>query len=339
MADKISFYGLSGSGKSCYIFAMSQALSQGVPFNDGELLTVITPDPRQMLRLYKAFEKMMNGKWPDGNVESVRYNFNVRKALNLLMELDITDFRGGLLDSTDEDDEEEQEKLFESYRNSSVLLFFIGADKTKAAMQGNPEARFNIQYLNTLYEGYLELSEESRKTPIMVVLTKSDMLSDDEKRSAIDFLKNQMRGMFGAGTGITAGITAVTLGSNLTNEGGELEGELHINPTAGNLNIPILFSLFHVIAEKIENTIGVINDTESALSASKKDLNHELSRSAFARFFVNNEASIKNRINSYTSEIGQNRDLLLRLNTTMSGIKSYLLNGSELYINGQRITQ
>lgn len=339
MADKISFYGLSGSGKSCYIFAMSQALSQGVPFNDGELLTVITPDPRQMLRLYKAFEKMMNGKWPDGNVESVKYNFNVRKALNLLMELDITDFRGGLLDSTEEDDEEEQKKLFESYRNSSVLLFFIGADKTKAAMQGDPEARFNIQYLNTLYEGYLGLSEESRKTPVMVVLTKSDMLSNVEKESAIDFLKNQMRGMFGAGTGITAGITAVTLGSNLTNEGGELEGELNINPTAGNLNIPILFSLFHVMAQKIEKTIGVINDTESALNASKRDLSHELSRSTIARFFVNNEASIRNRINSHTSEIGQNRDLLLKLNATMSGIKSYLLNGAELYINGKRITQ
>ena len=148
MTDKISLYGLSGSGKSCFIFAMSQALSQGLPFRNGELLTVITPDPRQMLRLYKAYEKMVNGIWPDGNVESVNYNFHIRKALNLLMSLDITDFRGGLLDSMDEDDKEEQDKLFRSYVGSSVLLFFIGADKVKAAMNGDFGARCIVDILS-----------------------------------------------------------------------------------------------------------------------------------------------------------------------------------------------
>jgi hypothetical protein len=313
MADKISFYGLSGSGKSCYIFAMSQALSQGIPFNDGELLTVITPQPRQMLRLYKAYDKMVNGHWPEGNVESVNYNFNVRKALDLLMTLDITDFRGGLLDSTDEDDEEEQKMLFDSYNDSSVLLFFIGADRTKAAMSGDFDARFNIQFFNSLYERYLDNAETNKKTPVMVVLTKSDMLTETEKKSAIAFLKDQMRVLFGVGTGITAGITAVTLGSNLSNEGGELEGQLNIKPTAGNLNIPILFSLFHVMAKKIEATIGAIDVSESDLSSSQKALSHELSRNAFSRFFVNNESTIRNKINSNKSLIEQNKKDLLRI--------------------------
>lgn len=339
MSDKISLYGLGGSGKSCYIFAMSQALSQGVPFSDGEMLTVMTPDPRQMLRLYKAYEKMTQGYWPAGNVESVDYTFDIRKPLDLLMTLDITDYRGGLLDSIDEDDQEEQEELLQSYQDSSVLLFFIGADKVKAAMHGDMGARFNIQYLNTLYGSYLGSSYDAKKTPVMVVLTKSDMLSNSEINSALAFLKDQMRMMFGAGTGITSGITAVTLGANLTNEGGELEGQLNIKPTAGNLNIPILFSLFHVMAQKIENTIGTIQGNESALSSANRDLARELSRSAFSRFFVNNESSIKSRINSQTTAIGENKELLLKLNSTMAGIKEYLLKGSELYINGKRILQ
>lgn len=129
MAEKISFYGLSGSGKSCFIFAMSQALSQGIQLSDEQLLQVITPDPRQMLRLYKAYEKMVNGSWPAGTDVSVTYNFNVRKALDLLMSIEITDFRGGLLDSLEEDDQEEQEKLFKSYKDSSVLLFFLELTK------------------------------------------------------------------------------------------------------------------------------------------------------------------------------------------------------------------
>lgn len=337
MTDKVSLYGLSGSGKSCFIFAMSQALSQGLPFRNGELLTVITPDPRQMLRLYKAYEKMVNGIWPDGNVESVNYNFHIRKALNLLMSLDITDFRGGLLDSMDEDDTEEQEKLFKSYVGSSVLLFFIGADKVKAAMSGDFGARFNIQYLNTLYNGYLGQSADAPKTPVMVVLTKSDILNNSEIPQAIDFLKSQMAMMFSKGTQITAGITAVTLGKNLSNEGGELEGELNIKPTAGNLNIPILFSLFHVMAKKIETSMGNISYEESALSSSKRDLSHELSRSSFSRFFVDNESSIRSRISQHSSAIGKEKELLLELNNTMSQIKDYLLKGADIYINGEKV--
>lgn len=56
--------------------------------------------------------------------------------------------------------------------------------------------------------------------------------------------------LFGRGTNLTTGITAVSLGKNLTNEGGVLEGELDIRATAGNLSIPILFSLYHVMGQK-----------------------------------------------------------------------------------------
>lgn len=125
MADKISFYGLSGAGKSCFIFAMSQALSQGILFSDGELMTVITPDPRQMLKLYKAYEKMVNGSWPQGTDTSVTYNFNVRKALELIMSVDITDFRGGLLDSIEEDDEEEQKNYLIHTMNQALYFFSL----------------------------------------------------------------------------------------------------------------------------------------------------------------------------------------------------------------------
>lgn len=337
MADKISFYGLSGSGKSCFIFAMSQALSQGIQFSDGELMTVITPDPRQMLKLYKAYEKMVNGYWPQGTDISVTYNFNVRKALELMMSVDITDFRGGLLDSIEEDDEEEQKKLFDSYNESSTLLFFFGADKVKAAMNGDMLARFNFQHFNALYENYLTTSSNGKDTPVMVVLSKADMLTDDEKVQAFKFIKDQMRQLFGKGTNRTVGLTAVSLGKNLTNDGGELEGELDIRATSGNLSIPILFSLFHLMANRIEQTVGRISNSESALRSSKNALSKELSRNAFIRFFNNNETSIRSQINNHSTVIGKEKELLNRMNSSMAAIKSYLLSGAEIYINGERI--
>ena len=337
MADKISFYGLSGSGKSCFIFAMSQALSQGIQLSDGELLTVITPDPRQMLRLYKAYEKMLNGYWPASSERSLTYNFNVRKALELLMSIEIMDFRGGLLDSDNDDDIEEQDKLFESYKDSGVLLFFFGADKVKAAMQGDMLARFNFQHFNTLYDNYLSTSPNGRKTPVMVIISKADMLSDNECTQAFVFVKDQMRQLFGKGTNLTVGLAAVSLGRNLINDGGELEGELDIRATAGNLSIPVLFSLFHIMAQRIEKTIGSIASTEGDLRTSKNALGQELSRSAFSRFFGNNENEIRRRINSHNVALGEEKNLLLKLNSSMTAIKNFLLQGTELYINGNRI--
>lgn len=84
MAEKISLYGLSRSGKSCFIYAMSQALSQGIELADGEIMNVITPDPRQMLRLYNAYDGMINGSWPKGTDKSFVYNLkSARRADNV----------------------------------------------------------------------------------------------------------------------------------------------------------------------------------------------------------------------------------------------------------------
>jgi hypothetical protein len=336
MADKISFYGLSGSGKSCFIFAMSQALSQGIKFSDGELMTVITPNPRQMIRLYKAYEQMVNGSWPLGNNSSVTYNFNVRKALELLMDIEIKDYRGGLLDSDDDDDLQEQDELIKSFEDSKALLFFFGADKVKAAMNGDVSAHFNFIQFNALYNNYLQ-TENARETPVMVVISKSDMLSPVELVEAKNFVKKQMQQLFAKGTNLTAGITAVSLGKNLTNVKGELEGELDIRATAGNLSIPILFALYHVMGLRIEKAVNNVHSWENNISSSRVALGKELSRNSFVRFFVDNEASIRQRIASQTTGLQKEKDLLLKLNSSMSAIKSYLMTGAELYYNGEKI--
>lgn len=331
--DKISFYGLSRSGKSCYIFAMAQALSQGIRFPDGQILTVKTPDPRQMLKLFKAYETMKNGLWPAGNIETHNYNFNVRKALENLMSFELSDFRGGLLDTMDDDELAEQQKLFDSYRGSSVLLFFLGADTIKAAMQGDFEANFKIEYLNTLYGNYLDSAKDT-KTPVMIVITKSDMLSDAEIRTAKDFVKIKMQEMFGAGTQIIAAITAVTLGKNLSNDCGELEGELIIGPTAGNIHIPVLFSLYCVMAKQLDKATSNLSDAQQSYRSAQHALSQELQRNAFVRFFDDNEASIRRKINNANQLISSEKEKMARIGATMAMIKEYLLAGAEIYFNG-----
>ena len=338
MSDKISIYGLSGSGKSCFIFAMSQALSQGVEFSNGELMTVITQDPRQMVRLYKAYDKMVNGYWPAGNTQSITYNFDVRKALEMMLEIEITDYRGGLLDSDDDDDLEEQAELYKSFNDSRALLFFFGADKIIKALEGDVYARFNFQHFNALYAQYLNSSSNAIKTPVLFVISKADLLTPEKLAKAKLFVKDQMKQFFAKGTNLTVGITAVSLGKNLSNYKGELEGELDIRPTAGNLSIPVLFALYNLMAERIESTIGSLNSAQSSLSNAKSALGHELSRSAFVRFFDNNESSIRSRITSSSNAIASSKNLLSKLESSMSAIKSLLLSGAEIYFNGSRLS-
>ena len=335
--EKVSLYGLSGSGKSCYIFAMAQALSQGVRFNDGQILTVRCPEPRQMAKLHKAYQQLVDGVWPAGNIESVDYRFNCRLALSKSMDFEIKDYRGGLLNS-DEDEEDiidEQSALFESFTGSNVLLFFIGADRIKEALNGDYNSVANLDFMNTLYERYLDDTHDA-KTPVMLVITKSDLLSDDEKVRAKRFVMNMFQSLFSTGTNLTSAITLVTLGKNLSNIGGELEGELVIGPTAGNIQIPILYSLFCVISNQIEQSTGSLQTAQGSYSSARNALRREIDRDAFARFFDSNEQAIRNRISSANNIIEQEKVRLSKLSETLSRIKPLLLKGAEVYINGIR---
>lgn len=334
--EKVSFYGLGGSGKSCYIYAMTQALSGGIRFNDGQIMTVRCPEPRQLAKLHKSFQQMINGSWPAGNVESVDYRFCCRLALSKQMEFEIKDYRGGLLSEYEEDDDDseiERKKVFDSFKGSNVLLFFIGSDIVKLAMKNNPDSVFSLEMLNALYENYREETNDA-KTPVMLVLTKSDLLSDSEKMDAKDYLMNTFKSFFGAGTDLTAAMTMVTLGRNLSNIDGELEGELIINASAGNIQIPVLYSLFCVISERIEEATGKLASAQGTYYSAQNALSKELTRSAFARFFDSNEKSIRERISSANNLIEKEKDNLAMLSDTLSRIKPLLLSGADIYING-----
>lgn len=168
----------------------------------------------------------------------------------------------------------------------------------------------------------------------MIVISKSDLLSEVEKIQAKKLVLEALQSMFGTGTNLTAAITMVTLGRNLKNDQGELEGELIIGPTQGNIHIPILYSLFCVISNRIEESIGKLNSAQQSYASAKNAMNQEMNRSAFARFFSSNEKNIRNRINESNRAIGSEKEVLDKLSVTISKIKPLLLSGADVYING-----
>lgn len=335
--ENVSFLGLSGSGKSCYIYAMSHAMLEGVKFPDKSVLSVTCATMAQMSKMHKAFMQMAQGTWPIGTAETTYYNYVSRIKLKRVMDFQLQDYRGGLLDSEDEDDEEERRKLFESFDGACTLLFFIGADTVLKAMDGNFLEDYKIGKLGIVYEEYLE-EKDNAETPIMIIISKADMIPAERMDEAKEYVRNKLQGIFGAGTGLTVALTTISLGKGLSNNDGELEGQLIVKPTSGNIHIPILFSLYCVMAKRMEQTTSRLDSARTELSSGQTALRHERKRNFFTRIFFSNEKSIASAIENANQDVANEKANLDNCLETLSKIKAMLLNTDnvELYIDGEK---
>lgn len=333
--QKISFFGLSGSGKSCYIYAMSHAMMEGVKFGDGSVLNVTCTTAAQMARLHNEYAKMAQGSWPVGTTETTNYDYSSRLKLKKVMDFRLQDYRGGLLDSFDEDDKEEHDNLFQSFDDSCTLLFFVGADTVLKAMGGDFMEDYKIGNLGTIYGEYLDQAKNP-DVPILVIISKADMIPDGKHEKVKEYVMTRLQGMFGMGTGITVAITSISLGRNLMNDDGDLSGELIVKPTSGNIHIPILFSLYSVIANRIEESTGRLNAAENMRSSGEVAMRKEKKRNAFIRFFSSNERNIENTISNAMDIITTEKNNLQYCAEALNKIKDYLLKGADLYVDGYK---
>ena len=338
MADKISIYGLSGAGKSCYIYAMTKAMSRGIKFDNGKVLSVVNTDFTQVNLLNARFREMANGTWPPGTNETTNYVYDCSLALEPVSEVSILDYRGGIFSSIDKEGKKEVDELYDSFRNSAALLFFIGADKIAKAIAGDLVAYDDIDVIQSLY-GYYRKKNPSDKTPVLIVITKSDLLKPEQLEECKEFLMQSFQAIFGYGTGLTGGLTSVTLGKGLgTGANGELTGQLCIGPTEGNLHVPILFTLFSLFSKRLGVELEKNQSYRELLKNSELELEKEKNKGFFARLLNNNEKKIRNAIFSNKSSLSSSLTELELLNESLDLIKSKLKSGVEIYFNGRLLT-
>lgn len=114
MASKISIYGLSGSGKSCYIYAMTKAMNKGIKFDNGKVMTMVNSDLKQVNLLNQRFNMMVNGMWPPGTTETTVFSYNNRIAFKFITDISIRDYRGGIFTNIEED-MNEVDDLYKSF--------------------------------------------------------------------------------------------------------------------------------------------------------------------------------------------------------------------------------
>ena len=266
----ICLLGLSGSGKTCYLYTATHVLARGVKVN-GHTISATSSNRQQAIRLNKGIEQMASGIWPETSVNSMAYPFDLKIDGKSVFPFTIYDYRGGMLNGLSDEDQNDVEKIFDTFEESSCIVVLVDGDTIMQALEPgllSPAHRQNVSFAAQLKArnelNYIEsLVKEcngrmSRNVPILLAITKSDIFFPEELDAGKRLLKELLPSVFSLRNDMIVGITAVTLGEDLHNEDGKLFGTLCLN-TDGNVHLPILFALFQEIDE-----IGEDADTEEA---------------------------------------------------------------------------
>lgn len=266
----ICLLGLSGSGKTCYLYTATHVLARGVDVN-GHTISATSSNRQQAIRLNNGIEQMASGIWPETSINSMAYPFDLKIDGKSVFPFTIYDYRGGMLNGLSDKDQDDVEEIFDTFEESSCIVVLVDGDTIMQALEPgllSPTHRQNVSFaaqlkarneLNYIESLVKECNERmSRNVPILLAITKSDIFFPEELEAGKRLLKELLPSVFSLRNDMIVGITAVTLGEDLHNEDGKLSGTLCLN-TDGNVHLPILFALFQEIDE-----IGEDADTEEA---------------------------------------------------------------------------
>ena len=272
MSKKISVFGVRGSGKTCYIYAMAQVMQQGVTYNN-TTISLIANNFMQQNRLNNGFLELMGQTWPMGSLKTTVYDFRVRlqhdeKYQEIIPSLLIRDYRGGLLQG-DDDNDNEFEELINSFSDSCAIIFLVDGETLLHALDPIdvvPEHRVpleNRQILSarnqiSLIENlFMEYKKRNRIIPpVMIAITKADLfLTIDEVNKGKELIKKYLPSIFAKGTGIDAAITLVSLGENLSGDDhNRLYGQILLDTRRSNIHIPIIYAIYAYLDSVYEDS-------------------------------------------------------------------------------------
>lgn len=266
--EQVSIFGLRGSGKSCYLYAMAEVMNSGVEISPNEKLTITTPILKQRIMLDKGFEMLAEGHWPQGSSETLVYDFDVKMNENgrfqSVMSFKMQDYRGGALNGATEDDEEVREGLLKAFKDSTAIIFMVDGQSLSDVLPGSGanlssviKARHNISFIQDLFRLYVQRAGIENVVPILLAITKSDLLDDEMLSQAKKYLKDNLPEIFNNGSGVFVAITSVSIGENLRNDNGVLKGRLVLNQRR-NIHIPMLFPVYCFWSKQADS--GVSDD-------------------------------------------------------------------------------
>lgn len=271
--SRISIFGLSASGKTCFLYAMSQVLGAGVR-NEGSFLQIISTRSQQQVKLNRGYMQLAQRRWPESTAHKAQsFFFKVNFQCNgffgeIIDSLELMDYRGGLLESTQEFEQEEYEGLLNSFRGASAVIFIIDGQtlidalpdkfkdishKDKIDVLEQFKAQSQIRFIENIFMEYKLVEKDI--PPVMLAISKGDLFASNSERDAgISLLCDYLPSIFAHGSGVTAGITIMSLGEGLgTNSDGALTGALNLT-TDFNIHVPLTFGIYADVCDQYNLT-------------------------------------------------------------------------------------
>lgn len=253
--------GLDGSGKTCYLYAMAETMRQGLyglSFHSN----------------CDGWQKIIAElQWPSGTCKTSFFDFQCFYNSKHIDWLDFSciDYRGGIIVSYNEVDRLLRSKFRKRIIDTDGLIILVAADMLKGILMGDFEARDDIDMLNYTISG---VGQKLSQIPIAIAITKSDYFNNDENKVMFPLVKQLFPFIFNAALHLNTLIVPVSLGRNLSNNSCSSESVLYNNPSDGNIHIPILFNLYHILDNLIKTSISFkdIADLTSIKSTIKKEL-------------------------------------------------------------------
>lgn len=252
---QVSIFGLKGSGKTCYLYAMATMLNEGIEIGQNEKITISTPDIEQQIRLNDGYLELASGIWPQGSAETTFYTFDVKMPENgvyqEVMSFQMQDYRGGAWNGRLQEDAEVREELLQEFEDSTAIIFMVDGQSLLDLQHSDQNdtvtkirARQNIAFIQTLFNEYVNRAGINNVAPILLAITKSDLFTPETEETAKRYLRDHLPALFNNGSGVFVAITTVAIGENLTKgEDGSLKGRLILNDRY-NLHIPMLFPIY-----------------------------------------------------------------------------------------------
>lgn len=242
----ITMAGVRGCGKTCYLYATYNAMMDGF-----ESLYFTPADNLKQLFMQEQWESMLENKeFPPGTSESNEYVFIPYLPGMVFEQFTWFDYKGSLLQDRESDEFGQFEKRC---RNSDCVVFAIPADLLKAKLNNetkymNGEGKV-INDFRIYQTRIMSLRYEKRSMPIVINVTKGDLLSGEEMKKAVEeIIKPQFPILFGPDGGETL-ICRTSIQKTLP------DGSHDFTPR--NVHQPIIFP-FYLKLKKMGTTAELI---------------------------------------------------------------------------------
>lgn len=325
----ITMLGTTGTGKTCYLYAMADRMTRGV-----NNLTFLSDDYEVALDLESQWCKICNGVWPEPNdTEGKEYIFTCSYALRPIANFRWYDYKGGLLNQLgDEVDKAERVKVFEKMNNSEGLIVCVSAEHLKGLLQGDSSAFRPFNAYSRL------LSEFRRKNghtiPVMFAVTKADLISNEEFGKGVELLKSSVFApLFAEDGDWFIGFIPVSLGRDFKTDGNRIVGG-RINPW--NIEVPVLFCIKAYLDMRLQVNEDAIKEHRVSIENYDTQLADEQKKSGWDKFW-NGDASDKYKMKIAEEEENLQKlvPLLERLRHDVDNIgRTIIDSGARVYLNG-----